>query len=281
MAIELAKKVRVDDTLEMGYYIDDCTDPWKTPDTIILLHGCLKPRQMFYAWIPTLAREFRVIRPHLRGHWDSTPAPAGYQWTVEGLVRDLNNFLDALGLDQVHLVGESLGGLLGYFLAHRHAERLKTLTLVTAPGPNFKHHPIGRAGSMEARHPVWGVDEKSKAQLISEFGPEHRALAEWGYLERWKSPIDATKGYFKAAASCEVNEEEFLPAIRTPTLYMMGAECIRIIPVQDAQRLCDLMPRAKLVTFPGIKAQCQFVIPERCAQEVVRFIKEQAVSEAT
>ena len=72
MAIEFAKKVRVDDTLEMGYYIDDCTDPWTIPDTIVMLPGCRKPRQVFYAWIPTLAREFRVIRPHLRGHWDST-----------------------------------------------------------------------------------------------------------------------------------------------------------------------------------------------------------------
>ncbi len=273
MAIEFAKKVRVDETLEMGYYIDDCTDPWKTPETIVLLPGCRKPRQVFYAWIPTLAREFRVIRPHLRGHWDSTPAPAGYQWSVEGLVRDLKNFLDALGLDQVHLVGESLGGVLGYHLAYHHPERLKTLSLATSPGPSFKGHPIALAGSMAARHPVWGADEKSKAQLISEAGPEHRDLAEWGYVERWKCPIEATSGYFSAAANCEVNVEEFLSSINIPTLSMMGAECTRILPVAEAQRLCDLMPQAKLVTFPGIKAQCQFVIPERCAQEVLRFIE--------
>ena len=275
MAIEHAKKVRVDDTLEMGYYIDDCTDPWKTPDTIVLLPGCRKPRQVFYAWIPTLAREYPVIRPHLRGHWDSTPAPEGYQWTVDGMVKDVKNFLDAMGLDKVHLVGESLGGFLGFHFAYRYPERLKTLTLVTAPGPSFKGNPIGQDGSIENRHPVWGVDEKAKAKLIAEFGPENQALAEWHYSERWKSPQDATKGYFKAAANCEVKEEEFLPTINVPALYMTGAECTRIIPLQEAQHLCDLMPRARLVTFPGIRAQCQFVIPERCAQEVVRFVKEQ------
>ena len=275
VAIELAKKVRVDDTLEMGYYIDDCTDPWRTPDTVVLLHGCLKPRQMFYAWIPTLAREFRVIRPHVRGHWDSTPAPEDYRWTVEGLVGDLKNFLDALGLDQVHLVGESLGGLLAYHFAYRYAERLKTLTLVTAPGPSFKQHPLGQMGTHEVYHPVWGADEKQKARVIAEFGPGNRALAEWRHEEGWKCPAEGTRGYFKAAAGCEVNVEEFLPRIEVPTLSMLGAEHTRIINAQEAQRLCDLMPRAKLVTFPGVKAQCQFVIPERCAQEVLRFIKEQ------
>ncbi len=278
MAIELVRKVRVDETLEAGYYVDDCTDPWKEPETVILLHGCLKPRQMFYAWIPTLAREFRVIRPHVRGHWDSTPAPQAYEWTVEGLVRDLKHFLDALGLDKVHLVGESLGGLLSFHFAYRYPERLKTLTLVTSPGPSFTQHSLGKMGSHEVYHPVWGVDDKQKARVIAEFGPGNEALALWRHEEGWKCPMEGTRGYFRAAATCEVNVEEFLPKIDVPTLYMMGAEHKRIISVPDAQRLCDLMPRARLVTFPGVTAQCQFVIPEKCAAEVVRFIKEQAAA---
>jgi 3-oxoadipate enol-lactonase len=257
----------------MGYYIDDCTDPWTTPEVIVMLPGCRKPRQVFYAWIPTLARHYQVIRPHWRGHWDSTPAPAGYEWSVAGFVRDLRNFLDALGLDKVHLVGESLGGFIGYHFAHHHQDKLRSLTLATSPGPSFKNNPIARAGSMAARHPVWGVDEKSKAQLIDEFGPEHRDLAEWGYVERWKSPQAATAGFFHAAASCEVDVEPFLAAIKTPTLSMTGAECTRIIPLEEAQRLCDLMPNARLVKFAGIKAQCQFVIAELCAQETLNFIK--------
>ena len=278
VAVEFVKKVRVDDTLEMGYYVDDCTDPWTTPDTIVLLHGNRKPRQIFYAWIPTLARRFEVIRPHLRGHWDSTPAPEGYQWTVEGLVSDLKNFLDMLGMGKVHLVGESLGGLLGYHFAYHYRERLKTLTLVTAPGPSFKHHPIVQAGGTENR-PAWGVEDKKwKDQLILEFGPENRALAEWTNAEVWNCQKEATKGYFRAAANCEVNVEKFLSSINVPTLMMQGAECTRILTLQEAQHFCNLMPQARLVTFSGVRAQCQFVIPERCAQEVGRFIKEQEIS---
>ena len=278
MAIEHARKVRVDDGLEMGYYLDDCTDPWKTPETIILMHGCRKPRQVFYAWIPTLAREYRVIRPHVRGHWDSTPAPEGYQWTVDGLVRDLKNFLDAMNLDKVHFVGESLGGLLGYHLAYHHPGRLKTLTLVTCPGPGFKQHahnmPLGQLSEL-AVQPEWRVEDKTKVQLVGEFGVENQAHAAWHSNECGKCPEDATKGYFKAAADCEVNVEEFLPKINVPTLSMTGAEHTRILTVQEAHRLCNLMPRARLVTFPGMKAQCQFVIPEQCAQEVLRFIEDQ------
>lgn len=281
MAVEYVNKVRVDDTLEMGYFLDDFTDPWKTPQTIVMLHGCRKPRQVFYAWIPTLAREFRVIRPHLRGHWDSTPAPAGYQWTVEGLVRDLKNFLDAMQLDRVHVIGESLGGLLGYHLAYHHPERIKSLTLATCPGPGFKQHaakmPLGKLMTME-NPPEWRVEEKTKVELVGEFGLENQAHAAWHSSECGKCPEEATKAYFRAAAECAVNAEEFLARIDVPTLSMTGAEHTRIVTVQEAQRLCDLMPRAKLVTFPDMKAQCQFVIPERCAEEALRFIMEQEAS---
>ena len=81
-------KIRIDETLEAGYDIYDFTDPWKEPETIVLQTGCLKPRQLFYAWIPTLARHFQVIRLHVRGHYDSTPAPQGYRWTMDGLVSE-------------------------------------------------------------------------------------------------------------------------------------------------------------------------------------------------
>ena len=280
MAVELTRKVKVDDTLEAGYYLDDGTDPWKTPETIVLLHGCLKPRQMFYAWIPTLARHFRVVRPHLRGHWDSTPAPQDYQWTMDGLVRDLKGFLDALGMDRVHLLGESLGGLQALYFAHRYPERLKTLTLVTSPGPDFNQHPLGKIGNHEVYHPVWGVDEKQRARVIAEFGPGNEELADWRHDEGWKCPKEGTKGYFQAAATCTADTESFLAGISVPTLYLLGAEHTRIIDAREARRLCDLMPRARLVTFPGVTAQCQFVIPEQCAAEVARFIHEQIRSGA-
>ena len=170
-----------------------------------------------------------------------------------------------------------MAGVWAYQLAYHYPERLKTMILLTTPGPSFKNHPLGKKGTMDVHHQVWGSDEAWTARLLAEFGPEHSALAEWHNSERWKCPEDATKGYFKAAASCEVNEAEFLARISVPTLMMMGAEHARLITVQEAQRLCNLMQRAKLVTFPGVSAVCQYVIPEQCAQETVRFIKEQAV----
>ena len=69
--------------LSMYYEDDDFTDPWARPDTVILHHGNAKNARLWYAWVPLLARDFRVIRLDARGFGrSSVPAP-GYPWSLD------------------------------------------------------------------------------------------------------------------------------------------------------------------------------------------------------
>lgn len=267
-------KVRVDDTLDMVYEVDDFTDPWKKPDTILLVHGGLKPRQLYYAWVPTLARHLRVIRPYLRGHWGSTTAPKGYRWTIAGLVSDLENFLDALRLDKVHYVGESLGGTLGYHFAYRHQDRLKTLTIANCPGPTLKGHRMSILLDLLKRKGVEGAVNHIATEH-SEEKSEIPGLDDWFHNEMKKCPLEATIGIVEAAAKVDVNIDDFLPNIRVPTLLLTGAEYTSLITLEEANRFRKLIPGAKLVAFPGVKAAVVSAVPEKCAEEVLRFIREQ------
>jgi pimeloyl-ACP methyl ester carboxylesterase len=267
----------------MGYDEYHFIDPWKQVDTVLLQTGCMKARNLYYAWIPVLARHFRVIRVHLRGHYDSTPAPEGYRWTIEGLALDHKHFLDALGLDRVHYVGESLGGLLGYHFAYHYPERLKTLTVVNAPGPSFKHHRMAaqhRYLETMRREGIAGAANIHVTARIEEMG-DNRNLVDWWYDAMVKSPLAGSIGYLEAAYAADVDAEEFLRKIRVPTLLLMGAEHTRILTVEEAQHFRDLMPRAELVAFPGVKGFCQVAVPQKCAEEVVRFIGEQEREKAS
>ena len=53
--------------LDMHYKVDDFTDPWCEPETILLLHGNAESGLAWYGWIPKLARHYRVVRPDMRG----------------------------------------------------------------------------------------------------------------------------------------------------------------------------------------------------------------------
>ena len=81
-------RARIDDTLEMHYELDDYTDPWTTPETILLVHGVADTSKAWFAWVPLLARRFRVLRPDLRGFGQSSLPPPGYPWSVAGLAED-------------------------------------------------------------------------------------------------------------------------------------------------------------------------------------------------
>ncbi len=54
--------------LRLHYLVDDFTDPWTKPDTVLLLHGNAESSLAWYAWVPLLARRFRVVRPDMRGY---------------------------------------------------------------------------------------------------------------------------------------------------------------------------------------------------------------------
>ena len=64
------------DGFEIAYYVDDFTDPWTKPETMLLLHAAMGSSQRWFRWVPKLARRFRVVRMDLRGHGNSQkPAP--------------------------------------------------------------------------------------------------------------------------------------------------------------------------------------------------------------
>lgn len=64
------------DGLKPAYYVDDFTEPWRTPDTLPLLHAAMGSSLRWFNWVPTLSRRYRIVRLDLRGHGNSTTGKA-------------------------------------------------------------------------------------------------------------------------------------------------------------------------------------------------------------
>ncbi len=85
---------RITPDLEMHYEVDDYTDPWTQPETVLLLHGNAESAAMWFGWVPTLARHLRVVRTDMRGFARSTPMPRDYKWTLDRVIDDFVGLLD-------------------------------------------------------------------------------------------------------------------------------------------------------------------------------------------
>ena len=84
------------DGTRLHYRYDDFTDPWKEALLVVLLHPGLGSSLRLFGWVPHLARNYRVVRPDIRGHGKSQPGPDN-TLTHERLTLDLIELLDHIG----------------------------------------------------------------------------------------------------------------------------------------------------------------------------------------
>src|SRR5260221_1499308 len=103
---------------EMIYEIDDFTDPWvKDKEMVWLQHGVGRNTKFWYHWVPALARQYRVLRRDMRGHGQSADPGPEHRWSLDELVTDMREFMDAMGLQQVHYLGRIPGKIIPLYSA--------------------------------------------------------------------------------------------------------------------------------------------------------------------
>ena len=253
-------RVRVDPTLAMYYEDQDFTDPWRSAETVVLQHGNGKSGRFWFAWVPLLAGEYRVIRPDARGFGRSTVPPEGYPWSLGGFSDDLKKFMDSLGLDKVHLIGETLGGSMCLVFAHRYPEMLKSLTVSSSPFRwtdaqyHFKAQEQAKMEGMDAflkstMH--WRLDsERSDPQYLDWYASEMAKTATSVALE--------TMDYLAGEDLSKI-----LPQIRVPTLVLASEQGHANYP-HRSEEVRQLIPGARLVVIPGTAGYVQHTAPDRC-----------------
>jgi len=92
------------------FYRDDWFgEPWRKPETAVLIHGNAESSIVWYAWLPRMGQEFRVLRPDLPGLGRSR-IPAGFEWSLPSLAAFVAHILDKAGADSAHIIGAKAGG---------------------------------------------------------------------------------------------------------------------------------------------------------------------------
>ncbi|HEY5374716.1 MAG TPA: alpha/beta fold hydrolase, partial [Polyangiaceae bacterium] len=99
---------------------------------LVLLHGLNNSCLSWSRVAPLLATDRRVLMPDLPGHGQSERPNVAYDLEWYALL--IAGWLEALGLEQVDIVGHSFGGGIAQMLLLRCPERVRRLVLVAAGG---------------------------------------------------------------------------------------------------------------------------------------------------
>lgn len=100
---------------------------------LILLHGYPQSSYLWHAVAPTLAEQYFVVCPDLRGYGDSDKPPGDEShsaYSKRTMAQDIVALADALGIDRFTLVAHDRGARVAHRLALDHGQRLQALCLI-------------------------------------------------------------------------------------------------------------------------------------------------------
>jgi pimeloyl-ACP methyl ester carboxylesterase len=199
--------------LKLFYKIDDHTDPWTHPDTVLFVHGFTENTEAWRAWVPHVSRRYRMIRIDQRGFGQSGPVPKDFPLTTELFVDDLVRVIDHLARRPVHVVGGKSGGISVMMLAANHPELVKTITVACSPVV-----PPKAAGWIEhmERHGMRSWAKSTMRERLGSKMPE--AGIDWWCDMMGATAVSTAHAYLRWVGAIDIRED--IKRIRCPTLVI-------------------------------------------------------------
>jgi 3-oxoadipate enol-lactonase len=247
---------------EFFYREDWFGEPWRKPETAVLIHGNEESSIVWYAWLPRMAQEFRVLRPDLPGLGRSR-IPVGFEWSLPSLASFVARVLDKAGVDSAHIIGAKAGGAIAMQFAADYPARTRTLSVVHVPSV--------------------GANASGPASVISVTNPREQ-LARLGsaaskeMVDYWENmfataPEIPTKGLLTAVYKSDLVKGGVLQRIKAPTL-LMTADRGQSQSVEKARQYQTIIPNSQLVVLRSDAYHIAAANADECVTNVLAFIKE-------
>jgi pimeloyl-ACP methyl ester carboxylesterase len=251
----------------------------------VLVHGLGGQWQNWLENIPRLAQSRRVVAMDLPGSGLSPEPAEDVDVTIPQYGRWVNELCDRLGMEQIELVGNSMGGYIAAEVAIQFPERVKRLVLVSAAGISSAETiraPILTFGRMAAALAANSVTRYR--YLAARPITRHLALALVARHPRLLKADLAYEGFFKGGgkpgfddalrASLDYDFRDRLPDVKVPTLIVWG-EKDSIIPTRDADEFERLIEDSRKVVMEGCGHIPMAERPQAFNEVLVDFLDEE------
>lgn len=257
-------RARIDDSLLMYYELDNFTEPWTRPETILLVHGIAESSAVWYAWVPRLAQKYAVLRVDVRGWGKSSIPPKGYQWSMANFARDIKVLLDKLKLGRVHLVGAKTGGTISLQFAHDYPERLLSLAVISSP-VKWGARPIDYGKIIQEK----GLEYWARATMRNRLGDVPNEMLEW-WVKLFTSSSPRVLSEVQERVS-KVDITGLLPEIGARTLVITGESTV-LATRDEFEAWQKTIPRSRLVVIPSKAYHLAAAEPEKCVKSILDFL---------
>ncbi len=244
---------------------------------VLMLHGFGASLHTWDAWADALAAQHRVIRIDLPGSGLSPPDPTGIY--TDARTADLVlSLLDQLQLQEVTLLGHSIGGRIAWRFAAHHPERVSRLVLVAPDGFSSPGFDYGKAPEVPASlRLMTKVLPKPLLRMSLEPAFANPAVLSDALTQRYFDLMRAPGSRAALLARMEqtvlTDPRPMLRQIRAPTLLLWG-EQDAMIPFSNHLDYLAALPNARLAALSGIGHLPQEEQPDRGLAALLAFLRE-------
>ncbi|GAC1469638.1 MAG: alpha/beta hydrolase [Isosphaeraceae bacterium] len=263
---------------------------------VVLLHGF---PEFWYGWrhqIGPLAQAgFRVLAPDQRGYNLSEKPRGLIHYALDALADDVLALIDATGRTKASVVGHDWGGIVAWWLALRHPEKVERVAVLNAPHPEFllkgiRKHPSQLLRSWYVLYfqlpwlPEAGLGWAHGKALAESLRKTSRPGAFTDddlarYRQAWSQPgaLKAMINWYRAAVRA-MPDLPADPRIHVPALIGWGTKDAFILPevAHDALARCD---QARLVFFEEATHWVHLEEPERVNHLLTGFLRSSTIAD--
>jgi 3-oxoadipate enol-lactonase len=211
---------------------------------LLLIHGLGDRLQLWEEEVRHFSPFFTTVAFDARGHGGSTKPE---RYTLQDHIDDVIALADALGYDEINLIGTSMGSYTAQGVAAAQPERVHSLALIVPKS----HGTTSSSARLLAEHADElanrTFEEKQRFLLDRAFGPYASAALKDAFAAKvFDAPLNETEMAAAVAALTGFDFRPVLPGIKAHTLVMSGKYDV-LNSVQDGRDCAERIPDAEFI----------------------------------
>jgi 3-oxoadipate enol-lactonase len=253
------RSVKEDYKEDLFYREDWLGEPWRKPEVAVLIHGNDESSVEWYAWVPRMAQEYRLIRLDLPGMGHSR-IPARFEYSLANLATFVTQVMDRAGVESAHIVGAKTGGAVAMRFAADYPKRTRTLVVAGGPASPLA---IANPSPIPQRDRLGSNASKEMVEYWNMLFKQGPALHPEG-----------TKGLSHSLSNFDLAKEGVLQRITAPTL-VITADRTKMHSVEKARAYQQQIPNSRLVVIRSDAYHIAAANADECVTHTLAFLKEQ------
>ena len=246
-------------------------------EAIVMLHGFGADKSAWVRFAKLMVSRLRIVIPDLAGHGESTQ-DLSLDYGIEQQAIRLHEFLNALGIEKVHLIANSMGCAIALRFAATNPQAISSLILMDAAGVERTAGRLQTQIVETGRNPIVEIRTVEDYRSMLRFGMESPPWIPSIFVNLLaEEKIKRRNIEMKMLGDIEKDLDQIaiLGNIRAPTLIIWGAQD-RVVHVDDAELLHERIAGSKKLILAGIGHVPMVENPRLVATPCVSFLNELA-----